>query len=411
MIGEIINVGTELLMGDTVNSNAQYIGKELSRIGVSVYFHTTVGDNQGRLESVLQQAVTRSDLIILTGGLGPTQDDLTKETLTRFLGLELILHEESLEKIRTMFARLGSIMSQNNVKQALIPEGAIVLENNHGTAPGILLEREGNLFILLPGPPREMIPMFREQCIPYLEEKNPQKFSSRYYKVSGLGESAVEDRLLDLIDGQSNPTIATYAKSGEVLVRVTGSGMNQEVTEELLDLMEKQILDRIGPWVYSREDEELHQTLAKALMKENITISLAESCTGGLLASQLTESPGISSVFHSGIVCYSNEAKMQYLGVKEETLFQYGAVSASCAREMLDGLLKNNKTRAAIATTGIAGPGGGSEEKPVGLVYIGVALDGKFEIVEARFSGNRHQIQVRSAAMAWNLLRKLLIGN
>ncbi|QSX08611.1 competence/damage-inducible protein A [Alkalibacter rhizosphaerae] len=408
MRGEIINVGTEILIGDILNSNAQYISRELSRIGISIYYHTTVGDNPTRLQQVLQQAKERSDLVVLTGGLGPTQDDLTKESVAELFGLDMILHEESKVKIQGFFQRISAEMTQNNLKQAYMPEGARIIPNDNGTAPGILLEKDNKIFILLPGPPRELIPMFRDFCIPYLQDKSPIKFYSRYYKISGLGESALEDRLLDIIDGQTNPTIATYAKPGEVMLRITANGNTSEEATKLLDEMDHQVMDRIGSWVYAKEDLSLHEVVASMLMEKDCSISVAESCTGGLIAAKLTEIPGISSIFHSGIVCYSNASKSDYLGVKEETLEKYGAVSRECAMEMLAGLLKNNKTKIAVATTGIAGPGGGSEEKPVGLVFVGIAYKGKMEVHEVRLHGNRQQIQERSANMAFNMVRKML---
>lgn len=408
MKGEIINVGTEILIGDILNSNARYLSHELSQIGVGIYYHTTVGDNPERLRDILVQAKQRSDLVVLTGGLGPTQDDLTKETVAKLFGLDMVLHEESQEKIRDFFHRISAEMTDNNIKQAYMPEGARIIPNENGTAPGVLLERDQKIFILLPGPPRELIPMFRDFCIPYLQEKSPVKFYSRYYKVSGLGESALEDKLIHIIENQTNPTIATYAKPGEVMLRVTANGSTRDEAEVLLDRMEKDIMDVVGPWVYAKEDKTLHQVVAEMLIDLDCSISLAESCTGGLIASSLTEVPGISSVFHSGIVCYSNESKHQYLGVKEETLDRYGAVSRECATEMLEGLICNNRTRVAVATTGIAGPGGGTEEKPVGLVYVGVAVDGEFEVKELHLHGDRQRIQRYAVSLALEMVRKML---
>jgi nicotinamide-nucleotide amidase len=409
MGGEIINVGTEILIGDILNSNAQYLSRELSAIGMSIYYHTTVGDNPKRLMDVLRLAIERSDLVVLTGGLGPTQDDLTKETVAALFGLDMVLHKESKTRIQSLFQKMSATVTENNWKQAYIPEGSRILPNDHGTAPGILLEREGKTLILLPGPPGELIPMFRDYCLPYLAEKNASTFYSRYYKLTGLGESAVEDKLLDLIDGQTNPTLATYAKPGEVMLRVTANSPRLEDGQRLLDDMDRSIMERVGDWVYAKEDKSLDQVVAQLLMATGTTMSVAESCTGGLIASLLTQMPGISSVFHSGIVCYSNASKIQYLGVREETLKQQGAVSRACATEMLEGLLRNNGTSMALATTGIAGPDGGTAEKPVGLVYIGVAWAGHIQVEEYHFHGNRQQIQTRAAHTALNMVRKILL--
>ncbi|MBF7095716.1 competence/damage-inducible protein A [Alkalibacter mobilis] len=409
MKGEIINVGTEILIGDILNTNAQYISKELSMAGVSIYFQTTVGDNPDRLMEILKNSVERSDLIVLTGGLGPTQDDLTKETVAKLMGLDMEMHSESYEKMAAFFNKLSAKMTSNNLKQAYMPVGSHIIPNENGTAPGVLIEKDNKIIILLPGPPRELIPMFRDFVMPYLQGKSLDKFYSQYYKVSGIGESALEDMLLDIIDNQTNPTIATYAKPDEVMLRVTANAKTEDEARELLRKTDEIIVKRLGDNIYAKEDISLNEYTARLLIESGKTISLAESCTGGLISSKLTEIPGISKSLHSSIVCYSNESKINYLGVSKNTLESFGAVSRECAAEMLEGLLKNNNTDIAVATTGIAGPDGGTDDKPVGLVYVGIAFNGKIEIVERLLSGDRQRIQLKTANIALNLIRKTLL--
>ncbi len=405
MIGELISVGTEILIGDTLNTNAQYISRELAQIGFSTYYHTTVGDNPSRLISALELSLSRSDIVILTGGLGPTQDDLTKETVAQVFGVDMVFHQESYDTLMKILGNSQNI-SPNNFKQAYMPQGASVIPNHNGTAPGILIEKNDKVVILLPGPPREMIPMFQETVLPFLLSKSEVKFFSRYYKVTALGESVVEDMLLDVINGQSNPTIATYAKVGDVLLRVTANAKTQEIADELLKNIDHIIKERLGDNLYANEDITLHGVVAKLLMNKELSISTAESCTGGRIVSRLTEIPGISSCLHSGIVCYSNDAKIKFIGVKKETLDNYGAVSKETATEMLLGLYEQTKSDIIVATTGIAGPGGESDGKPVGLVYIGILFNGKHIVEEHRLNGNREKIQVQATNIALNMIRK-----
>lgn len=407
MIGELISVGTEILIGDTLNTNAQYISRELAQIGFTTYYHTTVGDNPSRLKSTLELSLSRSDIVILTGGLGPTQDDLTKETVAQVFGVEMVFHQESHDTLMKILGHSKNI-SPNNFKQAYMPEGSSVIPNHNGTAPGILMEKEGKVVILLPGPPREMIPMFQETVLPFLISKSEVKFFSNYYKVTSLGESVVEDMLLDVINGQSNPTIATYAKVGDVLLRVTANAKTQEIAEVLLEKVDAIIKERLGDNLYATEDISLHEVVAKFLMNKGLSLSIAESCTGGRIVSRLTEIPGISSCLHSGIVCYSNDAKVKFIGVKQETLDNYGAVSEETATEMLQGLYEQTKSDIIIATTGIAGPGGGSDEKPVGLVYIGILFNGKCIVEEHQIIGSRERIQMQATNIALNMIRKTI---
>ncbi len=406
MKAEILAVGTELLMGQIVNTNAQYISSKLPEAGVGVYYHSVVGDNPDRLEDSLKLALERCDIVITTGGLGPTQDDLTKETISRVCGKKLVIHEESLNKIKNYFSRLGRQMTPNNEKQAYMPEGCIVLKNNNGTAPGCIIEMGEKAVIMLPGPPVEMKPMFLDYVMPYFKNKGAYSLESVILRVFGIGESAMETKIMDLIDGQTNPTIATYAKEGEVTIRITASVPMGQSAEQILMPVVNEIKRRTGENLYSDKDESLDSVAAGLLLENNITIATAESCTGGLISEMLTDVPGISKVFMGGAVTYSNEAKMEYLGVKEQTLKAHGAVSRETAAEMAEGIRKRLKTDIGISVTGIAGPGGGTDEKPVGLVYVGLSGDGGTITKELRLSGNRKKIRTITALNVFDLIRR-----
>lgn len=406
MKAEILAVGTELLMGQIVNTNAQYISSKLPEAGVGVYYHSVVGDNPARLEDSLKLALERCDIVITTGGLGPTQDDLTKETISRVCGKKLVIHEESLNKIKNYFSRLGRQMTPNNEKQAYMPEGCIVLKNNNGTAPGCVIEMGEKAVIMLPGPPVEMKPMFLDYVMPYFKNKGAYSLESVILRVFGIGESAMETKIMDLIDGQTNPTIATYAKEGEVTIRITASVPMGQSAEQILMPVVNEIKRRTGENLYSDKDETLDSVAAGLLLENNITIATAESCTGGLISEMLTDVPGISKVFMGGAVTYSNEAKMEYLGVKEQTLKAHGAVSRETAAEMAEGIRKRLKTDIGISVTGIAGPGGGTDEKPVGLVYVGLSGEGGTITKELRLSGNRKKIRTITALNVFDLIRR-----
>lgn len=406
---ELISVGTELLVGDTLNTNVQFLSRELSLLGIRVYFHTTVGDNPKRLEEAIRIAFNRSDLIITTGGLGPTQDDLTKEVVADIFKRKLIQDEKTKEDLMEYFANREFTMTPNNLKQTLVPENAEILFNPCGTAPGILLKEQGRMIIMLPGPPREMTRVFEESVLPILKQDDNQLVISRYYNLSDIGESAAEDRLLDLIDTQVNPTIATYAKMGEVLIRITANGNDENEINALLDHYEAIMLSRFEEYIFTFSKESLQETVCKLLLEKNISLATAESCTGGLIASQLTEYPGISRVFGTGLVTYSNEAKINLLGVKKETLEKYGAVSFETATEMCENLQRVSKAMLSISVTGIAGPDGGTEEKPVGLVYIGVCFDGITNIYHYHFNGDRKIVQQKTANKVFHLIRKTIV--
>ncbi len=407
---ELISVGTELLVGDTLNTNVSYLSRELSLLGIKVCYHTIVGDNPERLEEVIKIACQRCDLIITTGGLGPTQDDLTKEVIAKIFDRKLIQDKKTLQTLQSYFENREYKMTENNLKQTFIPENAKVINNSCGTAPGIAMKESDNTIIMLPGPPREMICMFEESVREHINMEKKQEVISRYYNMTNIGESAAEDRLLDLIDKQDNPTIATYAKMGEVLVRITANGHEKKHLNILLDQYEEIMLKRFKENIFSFSKDPLHKAIGNLLLEKNISIAVAESCTGGLIASKLTEVPRISKIFGMGIVSYSNAVKQKLLHVKEDTLLKYGAVSDETAREMCDNLKELSQADLTVSVTGIAGPSGGSKEKPIGLVYIGVNYKGVTEVYPCHFKGDREMIQIKTSNKVFYLIRKTIIG-
>lgn len=409
MDAEIIAVGSELLLGQIANTNAQYISQRLSSVGINVYYHTVVGDNRRRLLEALEIACRRADIIITTGGLGPTMDDLTKETVAEFLGLELVLHQPSAQAIREYFEKRGRTMTENNLKQAMFPKEAIILPNEMGTAPGAIIEKDGKAFIILPGPPYEMQPMFENHVIPYLTEKEDQKIFSRVLRIYGIGESTVEEMIKDLLERQSNPTIAPLASYGEVTLRLTVKCPRSQDPLELIRPVEDEIRRCLGESVYGIDDDRLETVVAGLLKDKGLTLAVAESCTGGLISNLLTDVPGISENLLEAYVTYSNQAKMSRLGVKPETLKAYGAVSPQTAQEMALGILSTSGADIGLAVTGIAGPGGGSPEKPVGLAYIAIAMGSHVEVKRVLNQGNRKRIKLSTANAALDLLRRKLL--
>ncbi|HOP72921.1 competence/damage-inducible protein A [Thermoclostridium caenicola] len=410
MNAEILAVGTELLMGQIANTNAQYLSRRFAELGIDVYYHSVVGDNPRRLKDALIRALERSDIVITTGGLGPTKDDLTKETIAEALGLPLVVHQESLDYIKAFFSKLNRPMCENNVKQAYLPAGSKVVPNRNGTAPGCIVEQGGKVVIMLPGPPKEMIPMFDETVFPYFEGKTGHIIGSRLVKVFGMGESEVETRLMDLVEQQSNPTIAPYVGYGDISLRVTAKCRNRDEAEALIAPVVEKIRERLGACVYSDSGESMEEVVLKLLSEKGWTLSTAESCTGGMLASRLINIPGASRVFDRGFVTYSNAAKVQELGVSQKTLEAFGAVSRETAEEMATRLVERTKTNAGLAVTGIAGPDGGTPEKPVGLVYVAACLNGRTESLKLNLRGDRERIRTVSCLHALDLLRRMLLG-
>ncbi|WP_313529591.1 competence/damage-inducible protein A [Anaerotignum sp.] len=409
MRAEIIAVGTELLLGDILNTNAQFLAQELATLGIEVYYQSVVGDNPKRLEDTIFHAFSRADLVITTGGLGPTEDDLTKETAAKYFGEKLVLDEKALSQIQVFFDRIGREMTANNKKQAFVPENnGVVLYNANGTAPGIIIEKNEKIIVMLPGPPKEVVPMFQNQVKPYLAKKQEYTFISRILRVASVGESAMEMLVKDLIDAQTNPTIAPYAKDGEAILRITAKARDEAEAKSLIDPVAEALKERLGKSVYAEGETNMETEVAKLLVAEKKTIAVAESCTGGEISSQLIRYPGVSQVFLEGCVTYSNEAKMKRLGVLEETLKKFGAVSRETAMEMAEGIAKTSGADIGIATTGVAGPDGGTEDKPVGLVYVGIYYNGKVEAREYRFAGSRNKIRERATFQALDWLRRKL---
>lgn len=411
MIAEILSVGTELLMGNIVNTNAQYISQKLCDLGVNCYFQTTVGDNHDRLVAAVETALSRADILILTGGLGPTADDLTKETIADAFGRELVLDPASEQHIHARFARMGREMTPNNLKQAMFPRGSIILPNPNGTAPGCIVEEEEKAAILLPGPPKEMAPMFDASVMPYLEKRSGHMLFSHVVRVFGMGESEAEYRLRTLMERQSNPTIAPYALSGEMKLRVTARCKSAEEGERMMAPLIDEIKETLGSVVYSIDDQELHEVCAALLREHGATLAVAESCTGGMIASKLVSVPGISAHFIEGAVTYSNDAKIRRLGVRPETLAAHTAVSAETAREMAEGIRRTSGASLGVATTGIAGPDGGTVEQPVGLVYIALASESGTAVQELRLTGSRERIRNVASLHALNLVRRHFFGD
>lgn len=407
---EIITVGTEILLGDILNTNTHYLSNELANMGVDVYYQITVGDNEKRLLNQLEESFKRSDLVILTGGLGPTEDDLTKEACAKYFNLEMEFHQPSWDKIIEIHNRMKRIPTENNKKQAYFPLGSKILPNEYGTAPGCIMEKGNKTIIVMPGPPREMKPMFDNFVKPFLQKDSKDVLQSKVLRIIGIGESKVENDLLDLIQNQINPTIATYAKDGECTVRITAKGKDSEEVEKLILPVAKEIKNRFKESVYGEDETTIEDEVAKLLVENNLTIAVAESCTGGMVSSSLINYPGISSVFIEGCVTYSNEAKMMTLNVKEETINSVGAVSEQCAIEMAQGVAKRHNTNIGLSTTGIAGPEGGSEEKPVGLVYMGLKINDKTIVKKYIFNGNRQQIRDRACKTLLNDLRLELLN-
>jgi len=405
MKAEIIAVGTEILLGQIVNTNAQYIAKELSELGIDLYYQTVVGDNPERLKSVLNIAFGRADMVILTGGLGPTNDDLTKETVAEYFGLELEMHEQSLNEIKSFFERLGREMTENNRKQAMIPKGAVVLKNDNGTAPGCIVSKDGKTAILLPGPPKEMAPLFDSRVAPYIKSGADSVIVSRSLRIFGKGESSVEALVRDLMNS-SNPTVAPYAKEGEVELRVTAKTESEEKANLLINEMIEKLKSRIGEFIYGYDEDSLASVTVSGLKKKGLTLSTAESCTGGLIAGTITSVAGSSDVFGFGYTTYANEAKAAMLGVNKETLDKFGAVSEEVAKEMAAGAKKNSGSSIGVSATGIAGPGGGTSEKPVGLVYIALADDNGVICKKLNLTGNRERIRGLTVMNVLDMIRR-----
>lgn len=406
----MIFTGSELLLGHILNTHAQYLGMRLAGMGIEVILHTTVGDNWERMEQVLRQSLERSDLIITTGGLGPTTDDLTKETLAEVLGLPMVLDQKSLIQLKELFRRRGMEMPESMTKQAYFPEGAVVLPNRQGTAPGALIEKSDKIIIMLPGPPSELMDMFEEFVVPFLSSKVKGKAFIKYrvFKLTGISESAVQEQVKDL-GGQGNPGIAYMVKPGEIQVRISAYAGSAEKAEKMVVELAEKVRSRLEDYIFGCDEEVLEEEVGKLLTAAGLSIGVAESCTGGLITARLTDIPGSSAYLKGGVVAYSNEIKNKSLGVPCDILERYGAVSKQTAVAMADGVRKTIGSHLGLAATGIAGPGGGSPGKPRGLVYISLSDGDDIFCREYRFPGDRLAVRQGAVNAALNIVKHYLL--
>ena len=413
---EILAVGTELLMGHTVNTNASYLARQLALLGIPSYRQVVVGDNPERLRAQILDSAGRCDLLLLSGGLGPTADDITMKVAAEAAGRALVFDEASYEAILDYFAKTKRSMCLIKRKQAMLPEESVILPNTNGTAPGAIFtlkvhkndeQAHACTLVLLPGPPSELVPMFEQSVQPILSKRTPYHLRSAFVRLIGIGESAAEDKIQDLIDGQNNPTIAPYAAEGECMFRIT-----ERVDKEEQDLISPVIeifRERFGTHIYEVGSRTLPEVVVDLLKARGATVSFAESCTAGMISASLGDIPGVSDVFMGSVVSYDNNVKEKVLGVRRGTLESHGAVSSECAQEMAVGVRERLGTDYAVSVTGIAGPGGGSEDKPVGLVYIAVCDATSVMVEEFHFAGNRARIRKNATLSALDLLRKRLL--
>lgn len=403
---EIIAVGTEILLGDIINTNAAVIARGLAALGIPHFCQSVVGDNAARLTQAVSDAFSRSDLVVFSGGLGPTYDDITRETVSAYFSLPLELNETALEHIRRYFEKTGKEMPAGNDRQAMAPRGATVIQNEYGTAPGLIIEKDSKVAVLMPGPPRELVPMFDGAVTKYLSGFSDSVLVSRNLNLLGIGESAAAALITDLMENAVNPTVAPYCLEGEVRLRVSARAKDSSSAGKMCDEMIKQIeKSPAGKYIYGIDTTPAKAVIA-LLRKKGLTVATAESCTGGLISKLLTDVPGCSDVFCGGVVSYSNDMKKSLLSVSGDTLDAFGAVSEQTAREMVKGALDASGADIAVSVTGIAGPGGGSDEKPVGTVYIGIGSRDSIAAKLYRFSGNRSHIRMLTAMSA---LRGILL--
>lgn len=409
MICEIVCVGTEILLGDIVNTNAVYLSRELASMGISVLRQSVVGDNNARLTEMLSQALDRSDIVITTGGLGPTADDITRDKCCEVMNSKLVLSEEIKKEIESYFVSKGLTMAESNVRQAYVPEDGTVFKNHNGTAPGFAIEKNSKCIIALPGPPREMKPMFEEYAVPLLRKYSQATIVSHNIKMIGIGESAMAEEAGALLDGE-NPTVAPYAKDGECFLRVTAMGRTQEDAEEKAKPVVKEITEKFRDYVYAVDAPNIETKLVELLKKYGLKISLAESCTGGFAAKRITDISGASSVFDCGIVSYSNEIKNKILGVSNDDLKAFGAVSEPVARQMAEGVRRLSGADYGVGITGIAGPLSDSTNKPVGLSFVAVSDKNGTECIKIMTSRHdRDYNRYVNASRAFDLVRRKII--
>ena len=408
MICEIISVGTEVVTGDIIDTNAPYLSKELVSLGIDTMYRTSVKDDDKTILEVLNIAKKRADLIITIGGLGPTYDDFTKEEVAKVNGLKLVRSDKAEQKIRDYFDKTGRKMTDNNLRQADIIEGSLAIDNDNGTAPGILLEKDNKIFILFPGPPNELVPMFENKVKPYLKDKTGKFILERCIKLSGIGESYVEEELKDLIDKDEKIIIATYAKVGEVHIKITSEGKTKQEAEEKMKPYFEKIEIRFSKYVYGYDDDTLPKKVVEYLKDKNLKVAFCESCTGGYISKTITDVPGASDVFDCGMVTYSNEIKTRLAGVSPIALKSNGAVSEEVATQMAKGIRTLAKADIGISVTGIAGPGGGTKEKPVGLVHMGISTKNTTVTKKLNFRGNREKIRLSTVNAVMSTLIEYL---
>ena len=412
-IVELLAVGTELLLGNTANTDAQMLSQELSALGLNVYYHSVVGDNPERLRRAVELAMSRADVLITTGGLGPTCDDLTKRVVAEAFGKELVYHPECAQAIRDYFTASGREMTDNNLQQAWLPEGCAILENRWGTAPGCAFQSGGNYVVMLPGPPRECLPMFREKAAPWLARLSEGVIRSRTLRVFGWGESQVESLLRERMDGLTNPTLAPYAKEGEMELRITAKAADQETARGLIAPVEEEVRAVLGGLIYGTGTDSLEKVALEGLRARGLTLGTAESCTGGLRAKRLTDLPGASAVFRGGVVSYTNQVKAGVLGVPQALLDEQGAVCADVARAMAQGARRVLGCDMAVATTGVAGPDSDERGNPVGLVYVALAAPDGYWVRELHLGGareRRDRVRTLAANHGFDMVRRWLTG-
>ena len=406
---ELIAIGTELLLGNIANTDAQMISEGLSELGINVFYHTVVGDNPERVRQAVDIARSRADIIITTGGLGPTCDDLTKVALAEAFGKGLFFHEPSAQRIRDRFIQMERPMTENNLQQAMLPEGCTVLENDWGTAPGVAFEADGVHVLMLPGPPRECEMMFRHRAVPYLKKLSDGVIASRTVKTFGIGESSVEDQLRDLMNALHNPTLAPYAKPTGTELRITAHAQTEEEAFALIAPVEEQVKAILGDYVIGVDVNSVQEVCFNLLREKGLTMGTAESCTGGLIAKLMTDLPGSSQVFNGGIVSYTNGVKAGVLGVSQELLDQYGAVSAQVAEAMARGAKEVLGCDIAVSATGVAGPDSDDRGNPVGLVYLGLAYGDQCIVQEFHAGrGDRDRVRRMAAGTALDMVRRHL---
>lgn len=407
---ELIAVGTELLLGSIVNSDAQMLSRELSGLGLNVYYHTVVGDNPQRLRQAVETAKNRADILITTGGLGPTCDDLTKNVLAQAFGKELVRDEESVRRIRDYFAQMRRPMTENNLNQALLPEGCVIFPNDWGTAPGCAFEAQGKHVVMLPGPPSECLPMFRACAAPYLKQFSEGIIASRILRVFGMGESAVETLLREEMNHLTNPTLAPYAKTGEVELHITAKADTEEEALDLIAPVEARVRQVLGDWIYGVDVPSLEEVVVKTLLERGLSLGCAESCTGGFVSKRITAVPGASKVFRGGVVCYTNGVKRDLLGVDEELLERESAVSGPVAEAMALGARKALNCDLAVAVTGVAGPGPDNCGNPEGMVFVALANRSGVRVRELHLGQGRERIRRIAASHALDMVRRAALG-